>query len=239
MYNKDLPSGELYNNVIRGDVMLLLFATAAERNAVLGDHCPAGCEILVSGVGPVDTAVALAYRLAQGGVNAVLQMGIAGAYPDSGLTVGSVVRVERELLLELGHDESDGTFVPWERPQMGGQREFVVNAPANYLDGVGVRSGLWLALPAVRSATVARCTGTVEVAKWRSQWAQIENMEGAGALAAGFRAGVPVFEVRAISNWASSRDVSAWRITDALNALRDWWRGAFMGITDSGSGGGR
>lgn len=222
---------------MKNDVLLLLFATEMERNAVLGDTCPAGCEALVSGVGPVDTAVSLAYRLAQGGVKAVLQMGIAGAYPDSGVPVGAVVRAEQEILLELGHDEPDGSFVPWTRPEMGGQREFVISATSDMLEKVRIRSDAFWALASVRSATVARCTGTAEVAKWRSQWAQIENMEGAGALAAGLRAGVPVFVVRAISNVATTRDLSSWRITEALSALRAWWWSAFVGITTDRSGG--
>jgi futalosine hydrolase len=45
-------------------------------------------------------------------------------------------------------------------------------------------------------------------------------MEGAACFSVCHAFGMPCFEVRAVSNLATTRDKSTWRIADALAALR-------------------
>jgi len=199
--------------------VLVVFATALERDGVFPHGVPQDCDVLVSGVGMVATAVAVSRQLALRSYAAVLQLGIAGAYPDSGLALGTLVRVERDCLVELGVEEANGAFTPWERPELGGERCYTAAAIA--VAPEFLRAALAV-LPGVSGATVLRCTGTPETARARALTAQIESMEGAACLAAAAAAGVPALQVRAISNWASTRDFHSWKIPAALAALQTW-----------------
>lgn len=49
--------------------------------------------------------------------------------------------------------------------------------------------------------------------------ATAEGMEGFGVAAAALDSGVPILEIRAISNAVGPRDRTAWRIQEALDAL--------------------
>ena len=47
----------------------------------------------------------------------------------------------------------------------------------------------------------------------------VESMEGAACFSICRAFGMPCFEIRAVSNIATDRDKSTWRIPDALRAL--------------------
>ncbi|WP_461031047.1 phosphorylase family protein, partial [Streptomyces sparsus] len=55
----------------------------------------------------------------------------------------------------------------------------------------------------------------------RHPGAVAEAMEGFGVAQAAAAQGVPVLEVRAVSNAVGPRDRAAWRIPDALDALAE------------------
>jgi futalosine hydrolase len=70
--------------------------------------------------------------------------------------------------------------------------------------------------------TVSTATGTAETAAARAAripGAAAEAMEGFGVAAAARLFGVPVLEIRAVSNRVGPRDRSAWRVEEALTAL--------------------
>jgi futalosine hydrolase len=50
--------------------------------------------------------------------------------------------------------------------------------------------------------------------------ADIENMEGAAGIAACMAHKIPVFEIRAVCNMATTRDRESWKFHEALSALR-------------------
>ena len=77
--------------------------------------------------------------------------------------------------------------------------------------------------------TVSTVTGSAERAAElaaRHPGAVAEAMEGFGVAEAAAAAGVPVLEIRAVSNAVGPRDRAAWRIGDALAALTDGVREA-------------
>lgn len=198
---------------------LLVFATERERNGVLPLGAPLGWEALVTGVGPVATAVVLARVLAQQDYGVVLHLGIAGAYVESGLVPGDLVRVDRDCLLEFGTEEADASFCPWDRPELGGVRCYTATPVARPFNDL---YRALAALPGVQGATVLTCTGTEATGRLRGSWAQIESMEGAAFFAAAQSAGVAAFAVRAVSNVASTRDFAAWHISESLDVLQRW-----------------
>jgi futalosine hydrolase len=74
---------------------------------------------------------------------------------------------------------------------------------------------------AARGCTVNTCTGTEETGRRRESLtgAGFESMEGAAAALAGAELGIPVCELRAISNIASTRDFRPENAKKALIAL--------------------
>lgn len=171
-------------------------------------------DAFVCGVGILESSVNLSYLLSQKKYKRVCVVGICGAYIDSGLNVLDVVRVDREVLGDMGVQNSDGHFIPWQKitPEKG---EYGCDSP-RFL------SLALASLPSVSGATVNCCTGTSYLSKKRFELfgAEIETMEGASCVAVCKRFGIPVYEFRAVSNIASDRDPSQWRIEDAMAALK-------------------
>ena len=185
---------------------------------------------VVLGVGLLEFATNLAILLSrfsmEGPFTHVVLTGICGAYPGRGLNVGDVVRVDSEKVGDLGVVERDGSFTPWHKVGNGGVENSAVSSSAfaqvyesSPLRGVPA----WLAgLKSVSGLSVNCCTGTAAMAVERVQNfdVDVESMEGASCFSICSVFGMPCCEIRAVSNFASDRDKSTWRIKDALAALQ-------------------
>lgn len=145
--------------------------------------------------------------------SAVVNMGICGAYPDRGLSLLDVVRVDRDVLGDYGCRESDGSFTSW--------GEFYSGSPV-VLAPTLLRNVICNSRPAL-GVTVNCCTGTELMASERTQKfdCDVESMEGAACFAVCKKLGIPAFQIRVVSNVASVRDKSQWKINEALQKLRE------------------
>ncbi|NUO45434.1 MAG: futalosine hydrolase [Streptomyces sp.] len=198
--------------------MRILVATAVpvERDAVARALAGAtDVEVIAAGVGPARAAAATATALAAAPYGLVVSAGIAGGFlPDA--PVGSLVVADEITAADLGAETADG-FVPVTELGFG----TVSHRPPEALvrDAVaatGARAGAVL--------TVSTVTGTAARAallKGRHPTALAEAMEGFGVAEAAAVHGVPVLEIRAVSNPVGPRDRAAWRIGDALEALAE------------------
>ena len=139
----------------------------------------------------------------------VLLAGICGAFPDRGVNVLDVVRVDYDVE-DIGYENADGTFTRFEN------YGYVQATDPKYAPAA-IRN-----LKSVAGVTVNCCTGTLATAVSRSKIfdAEIETMEGAAGIAACNALGFKVYQVRAVSNMALTRDRSSWKIDEALAALR-------------------
>ncbi len=175
-----------------------------------------GWQPLITGVGLLETAVVLGNFLAGGPGAAVLKVinfGVAGAYPESGLNILDIALAEVEIVADMGVCLGDDI-----QPLNG----IEVN---NYMemDKVFLRS----AAEALRRAaitfrqgpfaTVNSVSGTVgRGAALRRRWPVIcENMEGAATARVCKSFGIPCLELRAVSNMVEDRDTARWRLNDA------------------------
>lgn len=202
--------------------MRILVATAvpAERDAVaraLTGTAPA-VDVLAAGVGPALAAATTATALTRAALagapyGLVVSAGIAGGFLPHA-PVGSLVVADEITAADLGAETADG-FVPVTELGFG----TVTHRPPAALvrDAVaatGARAGAVL--------TVSTVTGTAARAallRERHPTALAEAMEGFGVAEAAAAHGVPVLEIRAVSNPVGPRDRAAWRIGDALAAL--------------------
>lgn len=176
----------------------------------------------VAGVGLVDFSAGLAGILAtckavQRHISAVVNLGICGAYPESGIKIGDIVNVVSENVGDQGFQEQDGSFVPWSNREP----YTCLKVPE---DSVSIVKSFPYSknLPSVRGLSVNCCTGTAETAETRFKTfgSAVESMEGAALFSICNAFGMPAIEIRAVSNIASTRDKSQWKIKEALENLR-------------------
>ena len=167
----------------------------------------------ILGLGILNFATNLTYLLGYAkqqdiAISAVFILGVCGAYPGRGIEVLDVVRIDSESVGDLGYQEVDGSFYPFPS---------TVRATAPSQAPLHLQK-----LKSVVGLTVNRCTGTEELGLLRSKTfdADIENMEGAAGIAACVAHRVPVFEIRAVCNMASTRDRDSWKFYEALESLR-------------------
>ncbi|KOG33997.1 futalosine hydrolase [Streptomyces resistomycificus] len=179
---------------------------------------PGGPDLLAAGVGPAlaaaRTAAALtAAALEDAPYGLVVSAGIGGGFPPEA-PLGSLVVADEITAADLGAETADG-FLPVTELGFG---TVTHRPPASLVraavSATGARPGTVL--------TVSTVTGTAARAaalRIRHPHALAEAMEGFGVAEAAAAHGVPVLELRAVSNPVGPRDRAAWRIGDALTAL--------------------
>ncbi|MFF7448297.1 MULTISPECIES: futalosine hydrolase [unclassified Streptomyces] len=197
--------------------MRILVATAVpvERDAVARACDGTAVDVIAAGVGPALAAAATATALAGTRYGLVVSAGIGGGFQPEA-PVGCLVVADEITAADLGAETAEG-FLPVTELGFG----TVTHRPPDTLvrDAVaatGARSGAVL--------TVSTVTGTAARAaalRARHPTALAEAMEGFGVAEAAALHGVPVLEVRAVSNPVGPRDRAAWRIPDALAALTE------------------
>jgi len=199
-----------------GGLVLVVVATPMESGPVapcLGNRS----ELLVTGVGKSASSVAVTQRLCRGGVGVVLNVGIAGSMPGSGLEIGALVAATGHCFADEGVRTPD-RFVTLAELGFGPESargmtiesdEVVLAELGKVADALGV------------IATVSTCSGTDQLAneiKVRTG-AVAEAMEGAAVSLACRAFGVPMGELRAVSNTTGDRARQVWDVPRALASL--------------------
>lgn len=171
--------------------------------------------VIRTGVGPVNAAHAVTLELSRARPSAIVVCGIAGAYPGSGLSIGQVVSAATETYGDLGATSPTGflDMAALGFPTVAGPPPLYNTFPMQ----------LFPTTTRVPFVTMSSCTGTAAAAhaiESRTGGA-VENMEGAAVAHVAHLHGIPVGEVRAISNIVTDRDPRSWRIQDAATAAQE------------------
>lgn len=187
--------------------MILLVCAVHKELEWIGPRAEA--EVLVTGVGPVDSAARVTRALANRKFDAVVNAGIAGAF--RGIAeVGDGVVVGEEMM-ELNRESGERIVLP--DAALVADR---VPADAHLIDALTA-----FGFPLVRGITVARVTSTDATAdRLRGRGAEIETMEGFAVMRAAQLAGVPAIEVRGISNIVGDPATSGWSFEAGVSGLR-------------------
>ncbi|MFT9846721.1 futalosine hydrolase [Aneurinibacillus sp. REN35] len=203
-----------------GQRVLVVTSVAAEREAVLRGLTNAeGFDVLVAGVGPAAAAASTAIALASDIYALVINVGIAGGFVGRA-DVGSLVVADEIVAADLGAQTPDG-FISVDELGFGSARVPVDLVLAKQLAAVLNEAGLLVTTGAVLSvSTVTGTAATAAELSARIPGAAAEAMEGYGVAIAAQQSGVPVLELRAISNPVGPRDRTAWRMKEALQALQ-------------------
>jgi futalosine hydrolase len=203
----------------KGARILIVTAVDAEKEAVLrGLRGAGGVDVVAAGVGMAAAAVGTAKALVRADYCLVVSAGIAGGFAGRA-PVGSLVVADAIVAADLGAETPEG-FSSVDELGFGSARIEADPAVAARLAERLRGAGLPVCVGPV--LTVSTVTGTAETAAEmaaRVPGAAAEAMEGFGVAYAAADRGLPVAELRAISNAVGPRDRSAWRIKDALDAL--------------------
>lgn len=204
----------------------MVVATAQERTALLrdlaaeplqvGPHRAAvtgPATVLISGIGPAAAAAATATALALSSYDAVLSLGVCGGFRGAA-EIGDVVVATDLVAADLGADSPDGFLG---LGHLGWAEESHQVDPA-HVTAAATRIGEVVTGPVL---TVSTVTGTDARAGLLAErhGAVAEAMEGWGVYEAARPHGIPVLEIRSVSNRVGRRDTSTWDFPRAFDAL--------------------
>lgn len=199
--------------------VLVMTAVAPERDAVQrGLGHDSRFEFALAGVGLAAAAVNGAIELAKAEYDLVIIAGIAGGFVGQA-EIGSLVVASEIIAADLGVELLDG-FSSLDELGFGSTRVGVATDVAERLTAALLAAGLPAQMaPVLTVATATGSAATAAALAARVPGAAAEAMEGFGIATAAQQRGVPVLEIRAISNAVGPRDRDAWRIGDAFKAL--------------------
>ncbi len=202
-----------------GTRVLVMTSVSAERDAVLrGLRGDPRFDVRVGGVGPAAAAASTAAALAEKPYGLTVCAGIAGGFVGRA-EVGSLVVASEIVAADLGVQTPEG-FRSLDELGFGSTRVPVDARLVNRVTEAMRAAGLPVTTGTV--LTVSTVTGTVATATElaaRVAGATAEAMEGYGVAMAARLRGVPVLEIRTVSNAVGPRDRAAWRIEEALRTL--------------------
>ncbi len=178
---------------------------------------------VISGIGKTNAAHAATSLIHYFSPALVVNFGIGGAYPSSGLKLGDIAVASKEVyadegvLLRSGFHDLKLINIPLIKM---GRRLYFNEFPLDSgLAETMLKSATQAGSRALEGifATVSTCTGTKKRARELSRrfGAICENMEGAAVAHSCLIHGVPFVEVRGISNKVQERDISKWDIRSA------------------------
>ncbi|MFJ8645885.1 futalosine hydrolase [Streptomyces sp. NPDC093546] len=211
-----LPSGHAVSPWRRGG----LYGVPAPGGSPAAS-ADAAVDVVAAGVGPAAAAVGATSALASApyAYDLVVSAGIGGGFAPHA-PLGAVVVSDAIVAADLGADTPDGYLT---LDELGFGR-------STHLPPAGLTARMAAALRAggqrhvvAPVLTVSTVTGTAERTAElaaRHPGAGAEAMEGFGVAEAAAAHGVPVVELRAVSNTVGPRDRAAWQIGRAMDSLR-------------------
>jgi futalosine hydrolase len=172
-----------------------------------------------AGMGKVNSAISITAVLENFSVDAVINFGVGGAYPGSGLTTGDIAAASREIYGDEGVIDSRG----WHSlKKIGipllehGSQKYFNKFPAGAKHALPLRwkKRVDLKIKSGAFVTVSSSTGSMKRAKELEKrfGAICENMEGAACAHACALYRVPFHEIRGISNIVGVRDKRRWNL---------------------------
>jgi futalosine hydrolase len=208
---------QLIEERLSGEPLPAASSQRLRASGKIGNHW---VDLLVTGVGAVNTTWALSRGLSRFPYKLIVNVGVCGAI-DRRLPLGSVVSIVQEIFGELGAEDQDGSFLDLHS----------IGLPLHQ-----TRSGTWFNrlaapdlpypepnLPRVVGVTADRAHGEQQsIDRLTRHWpdAQVESMEGAAFFYAALRSHVPFVAIRGISNYVEPRDRSSWRLPEAAAAAQ-------------------
>jgi futalosine hydrolase len=203
-------------------MFLIVAATEMEMRPFKRAGGDVGHELLVTGMGLMETTFSLTRRLARGidGLEGVIHFGVAGAYlyeDGSGAEMLDICMAEEEVLGDFGIclPEKIERFVA-SAPELGVRDRFfldkklLIRASEALLDrNIKSRKGVFVT---VNSVSGSKLRGDMFVGELGGL---CENMEGAAVVRVCDGFSLPCLEIRCVSNVVEDRNAGNWQLKNA------------------------
>ena len=205
---------------------MLLLVAATEREMapvrkVLGQRNDVVS--LVTGVGPLETTLRLTRLLVrnQQKIAQVLNIGVAGAYHDSGPQLLDICLAERESLGDFGIC-GNGEIISFSQSDLQPPLQFDLRNPL--LQKAAAILARHDRHYSKGNFVTVHCTSGTKARGLllRDRYQAIcENMEGAAVARVCAEFVVPCLEMRCVSNLVEDRDVTKWRLATAIEKMAE------------------
>lgn len=177
-----------------------------------------------SGIGQNAMAIQLSRLLERHSPQAVLLCGCGGSYPGSGLQNGDLTLASEEICGDFGV-ATEKRFIPLEQLDIPQQPELMPISRQNYPLQSELTDLARRILPQAHFGpfvSVNCCSGHEALSdeRQRRTGGICENMEGAAAAQACAEFGLPLLELRGISNPTGTRDPQLWDIKQGAEAAQ-------------------
>jgi futalosine hydrolase len=171
-------------------------------------------ELLVSGVGQLQTAYSLMKQIHQVRPDLIIQAGIGGSSCSQDL--GSLFAIESEQIADLGAQNSaefqdvfrmglaDPDQYPFKKGKLPNPNQRLLN---------------WSELRLREGTTVNEIKSTDSPVFKRFERPLVESMEGAALHYTALMENIPFLQIRAVSNEIGERNKGAWKLTEAISNL--------------------
>lgn len=174
-------------------------------------------EVLIAGVGSPATIYHLLKKVSASGFDLVIQAGIAGMFPESGLDLSDTVLVRSDIFADLGIEEKKNFST---LSDMG----FTDANAFPYKNGMLVNENKWLdsfEIKKVAAVTVNKITDDpFQIELFGNKYRpQAESMEGAAFHLVCLSESIPFLQLRSISNLVGERDKTRWKMKEAVVKL--------------------
>ena len=183
--------------------MKILLVVATEQE-IIKDRFN-GCNILITGMGMVNTSIQITKELMQDKYDLVINMGVAGSFSKDYM-IGDVVEVVEDNFSELGFENGN---------------DFGLFSESDIVTKYRVESRT--ALQKVKGITVNTVHGNDQsIDKIVNRLnADVESMEGASIFKVCNEFGVSCVQIRAISNNVEKRNKANWNMPLAIHNLNN------------------
>ena len=176
-------------------------------------------DVLITGVGQVNTTYSLTIKLMDKKPGLVIQAGIAGAFTDR-LPLGETVFIRQDAFGDLGTEEKqhfttifDAGFADKNEPPFS--NGWLINTNTSIFDTSNLKT--------VNGITINKISDSLLQQQQLVQQfdADAESMEGAAFHYVCLRQQVSFLQIRSISNAVGERDKTKWAMKEAVNNLNN------------------
>ena len=179
--------------------ILLVVATKSE---IIEDKFK-DCDVMVTGVGMVNTTFSLTKSLSKKSYDLVINMGVAGSFSDE-IKIGDVVEVKEDIFSEIGFEDGN-SFSEFTNFRI--ENSFKVNEKTNLKKAKGIT---------VNTVHGNEKTITEIISRLNPD---VESMEGAACFMVCEKFEIPCIQIRAISNKVEKRNKENWNLDLAISNL--------------------
>jgi futalosine hydrolase len=203
--------------------VLLVSATDFEISKTAGwlngrsiPHNASKPDLLISGIGQLQTAYALQKKIGIRRPDLVIQAGIGGS--DDPEDIGKVFAIGSDMMADLGVLETAGFKNLFElgldNPERFPFRKGVLKNPYRRLLE-------WTGLPVADGITVNTIISADSPVFQRNQIPFVESMEGTALHYVCLMEKIPFLQIRSVSNVLGDRDKNRWKLKEAVESLHE------------------